>query len=370
MDAIGEDGTFDGDSVRAASDIGPGYTYMRQGDVIRARVTPCFENLKGAWLSVLARGKGLGSTELFVFRPSDRIDPRFLYYVTVSDAFTEQGTATMYGAHGVRRVDDQFVRDFRVWLPSVGVQRAIVDYLDRETARIDGLIAAQRRLLHLLEERWQGVLEAKIRDLAKRCGEAPLKYMCREIVVGIVVTPAAWYASSGVPAIRGMNVSPGSISLDDLVYLTPYGHAMHPKSRLRRGDVVVVRTGQAGAAAAVSAEVEGMNCIDLVIVRPSRHYSPRFLELVFNSDWTQKHIVEHTVGTIQGHFNVGAARSMPVPQASLAEQRDAIAFLQVERESSSRLAVALKNQIGLLHERRRALITAAVSGQHEIPQAA
>ena len=257
----------------------------------------------------------------------------------------------------------------------VARQCAVADYLDRETARIDALIAAKGRMVELLEERWQGVLEMTIQALLRQFGETPLKYVCREVVVGIVITPSAWYADSGIPAIRGTNVSPGAISLEDLVYLTPEGHALHPKSRLHSGDVVVVRTGQAGAAAVVPPELEGANCIDLVIIRLSPEYSPQFLEYVLNSDWTQKHIDEHSVGTIQSHFNVGSASRVPVPRASRPQQDAAVARLRRERRRVTGMAGVLNRQVGLLQERRQALITAAVTGQLDtgdldIPEAA
>lgn len=371
MEAIGDDGTYDRESVRSASEIaGAGYTYFEEGDVVRARVTPCFENGKGALLASLTGGRGLGTTELFVFRPSPRIVDRYLYYVTQSQEFTEHGAATLYGAHGVRRVDDQFARDYRVWLPPVSVQRSIADYLDRETARIDALVAAKRRLLELLEERWQGSLETRIRGLSETYGEIPLKYISREVVVGIVITPSAWYADSGVPAVRGVNVSPGAISMDEVVYLTDEGHRLHPKSRLRAGDVVVVRTGQAGTAAVVPAELDGVNCIDLVIIRTGDAYAPEFLEFVLNSDWLQKHIAEHSVGTIQSHFNVGAAAQIPVPRVPLAEQRPIAAQLRRDRGRTAELMSTVDRQVELLREHRQALITAAVTGELEIPVAA
>lgn len=371
MESIGDDGTFDRANTRDADEVvGQGYTYFEDGDVIRARVTPCFENGKGALLTQLEGGKGLGTTELFVFAPSPDVDPRFLYYVVSSSDFTEQGTATIYGAHGVRRVDEAFARDYRAWIPALATQRAIADYLDRETARIDALVAAKRGMLELLEERWQGFLEDRIRALAERHGEIPLKHVCREVVVGIVITPSAWYADSGIPAIRGTNVSPGAISLDDLVYLTPEGHRLHPKSRLRSGDVVVVRTGEAGDAAVVPLELDGANCIDLVIIRLGPRYAPHFLEFVLNSDWMQKHIAEHSVGTIQSHFNVGAAGVVPVPHAPLLEQHAAMDELRSERRRVEGLVGVLDRQVALLQERRQALVTAAVTGQVDISEVA
>jgi type I restriction enzyme, S subunit len=291
----------------------------------------------------------------------------FLYYAL--QGHRERLTATATGAIQSYLSREDF-RSLRIPIPPLCTQQAIARYLDRETARIDALITAKQRMVELLEERWQGFLETEIRAVADEYGQIPLKYVCREVVVGIVITPSAWYADSGIPAIRGTNVSPGNISTDDLVYLTQEGHDLHPKSRLHSGDVVVVRTGQAGAAAVVPPELDGINCIDLVIIRLRRNYSPHFLEYVMNSDWMQKHIDEHSVGTIQSHFNVGAAGMVPVPRVPFLEQDTMVERLRRERRHVSDLVRVVERQVELLQERRQVMITAVVTGQFDVPEAA
>jgi type I restriction enzyme S subunit len=314
---------------------------------------------------------GIISPAYFVANIASSAEPRFIHHLLRTRLYISE-----YERRGKFMPPSQFDiswEDFRsipVAMPPITTQRSIADYLDRETARIDALIAAKRRMAELLEERWQGFLEAEIRGLADKYGEIPLKYVCREVVVGIVITPSAWYTESGIPAIRGTNVSPGTISSDDLVYLTEEGHKLHPKSQLRSGDVVVVRTGQAGAAAVVPPELDGINCIDLVIIRLRSNYSAHFLEFVMNSDWMQKHIVERSVGTIQSHFNVGAAGVIPVPRAPFTDQDAMVDRLRREQRRVSGLASVVERQVELLQERRQALVTAAVTGHLGIPEAA
>jgi type I restriction enzyme S subunit len=258
----------------------------------------------------------------------------------------------------------------RAMIPSMPAQVAIADYLDAETARIDALIEKKRRMVDLIDLRQTATVERRIRDLAVAFGATPLKYAVRQVEVGIVVQPSQWYADEGVKAIRGFNVKPGAIWMHDLATITREGDELHSKSRLRSGDIVVVRTGQAGAAAVVPPELDGCNCIDVVIVRPSDRVIPKYLEFVLNSDWTQKHIEEHSVGTIQAHFNVGSMKEVPVPIPPLAEQRDAIQDLQAHAEALMTLMNRLMLQVRLLAEHRQALITAAVTGDLEVPDVA
>jgi type I restriction enzyme S subunit len=106
----------------------------------------------GALATGLTNRTALGTTELHVLRASRRLDPRFLYYVTVSDAFRRLGAAEMYGAGGQKRVPESFVENLRHPLPPIEEQRAIAVFLDRETTRIDELVGEKERLIVLLQE--------------------------------------------------------------------------------------------------------------------------------------------------------------------------------------------------------------------------
>ncbi len=311
---------------------------------------------------------GCCPTELLVLRPT-RVLSRYAYWLMLATPIVESAVASSTGVKMPRTRWDRLGRE-HIDVPEPVRQRAIAEYLDRETAKIDALIEKRERLIELTEERWQGLLEARIRQLSDAWGDVPLKYACREIVVGIVVTPSAWYAESGVIAVRGVNVAPGVIRLDDVVHLTQEGHALHDKSRLSAGDVVIVRTGQAGAAAVVPLALDGANCIDLVIARPRTDLRSHFLEYVLNSDWMQKHIEKNSVGTIQSHFNVGAAKRAPIPMAPLRDQDSAVEDLSRVRRSTIAIIEKVGRQVDVLRERRQALITAAVTGQLDLPEAA
>ncbi|MBX0326617.1 cupin domain-containing protein [Oscillochloris sp. ZM17-4] len=78
MELIGDDGTFDYESAKPIGEIGTGYTYFAEGDVTVAKITPCFENGKGALMVGLVNGVGFGTTELHVLRPGPRLERTFL----------------------------------------------------------------------------------------------------------------------------------------------------------------------------------------------------------------------------------------------------------------------------------------------------
>ncbi len=118
MPAIGEKGELDLDQVKQIQDVFEGYTYFREEDVIVAKITPCFENGKGAIARRLCNGIGFGTTELFVLRPYSDVFSDFIYYVTASSGFRKLGAISMQGAAGQKRITDRFVREFQLGSPA------------------------------------------------------------------------------------------------------------------------------------------------------------------------------------------------------------------------------------------------------------
>ncbi|MER8899102.1 hypothetical protein NKI35_25645, partial [Mesorhizobium sp. M0676] len=115
MEAIGEDGSVRLEATRRLGDVQSGYSYFRDGDVVVAKITPCFENGKGALMQRLLGGVGFGTTELIVARPrQERLVAEFLNWLFQSAEFRGLGEGAMYGAGGQKRVPDDFVRDFRL----------------------------------------------------------------------------------------------------------------------------------------------------------------------------------------------------------------------------------------------------------------
>ena len=152
MDAVGEHGGLDLDHVRKLEDVYDGYTYLAEGDVCIAKITPCFENLKGAVAEGLINGVGFGTTELHVVRPGPNIDRRFLFYVSIAEDFRRLGESEMYGAAGQKRIDESFIKDWIAPLPPLDTQRRIARFLDEKTAQIDGLIERIWESVARLEE--------------------------------------------------------------------------------------------------------------------------------------------------------------------------------------------------------------------------
>ncbi len=153
MECIGEDGRLSLEKTRTIEQVRQGYTYFQNEDVILAKITPCFENGKGALCQGLLNGIGFGTTELHILRANEETYPKFIFYLTKSDPFQKIGAAMMYGAAGQKRLPEEFIRDFPVSTPTLLEQQAIATFLDREIAKINTLIVKKERLIELLQEK-------------------------------------------------------------------------------------------------------------------------------------------------------------------------------------------------------------------------
>lgn len=158
MDAVGEYGGLRLDLEKELGDVYTGYTYFRSRDILVAKITPCFENGKGAIALELTNDVGFGTTELHVLRASDEITPEYIFYVTISHSFREIGASEMLGAGGQKRISEEFIKDFRFPIPSLDEQHKIVAFLEHKTAQIDALIEKKRALIEKLNEKRTAVI--------------------------------------------------------------------------------------------------------------------------------------------------------------------------------------------------------------------
>lgn len=120
-----------------------GYTRFRRGDILCAKITPCFENGKGALTDNLETEQGLGSTEFHVIRPLQDVLPELMHAVVQSTQFRRRGELWMTGSAGQRRVPADYIEEYLIELPAFDEQRrivAILDGCDRQIAQVEQLV--------------------------------------------------------------------------------------------------------------------------------------------------------------------------------------------------------------------------------------
>ena len=125
------------------------YTPFADGDLLVARVTPCFERGNIAIASGLLQGVGFGSSEIFVLRVNENAVSKYMFYLTLTARSQDGACATMCGVGGLKRISPEFMRTYELDLPSAAEQRRIADYLDRKCAAIDAAVENVTRQIEL-----------------------------------------------------------------------------------------------------------------------------------------------------------------------------------------------------------------------------
>jgi type I restriction enzyme S subunit len=246
-------------------------------------------------------------------------------------------------------------------------QRAIADYLDNETERIDGLVGVLSEANDLLDSWLHSTVERVIWSGAGAL--VPLMRLTpddRQIQYGIVLPGPD--VPDGVPIVKGGDIVTGELGPSDLAKTTREIEAGYARSRLRTDDIVFAIRGAVGACAIVPPEVEGANITqDVARVAPAVGVDATWLLFALRSPSVQQQVGARIIGaTIRG-VNIRDLKRARVPATELADQRSQAAELMHAQTHRDRLVAIRRRQIALLRERRQALITAAVTGQLAVP---
>ncbi|ELJ8708885.1 MULTISPECIES: restriction endonuclease subunit S [Vibrio] len=135
MASASEEGLLLNEESRVLKDTKKGFTYFERGDVLLAKITPCFENGKSLRPYQISNKVGFGSTEFHVLRANmDKLDPTYLFYMVWNDAFRFIGTNAMAGAAGQKRVGTPFLKQLEIPLPPLAEQKRIAAILDKADA--------------------------------------------------------------------------------------------------------------------------------------------------------------------------------------------------------------------------------------------
>ena len=132
--------------VRPWGEIKKGYTHFADGDVVMAKITPCYENGKSALIRQLTGSIGAGTTELHVFRPSAKAEilSRYALIYLKTPGFIGRGVPKMTGSAGQKRVPHDYFANSLFPLPPLAEQERIVAKVDELMALCDRLEAQQQ----------------------------------------------------------------------------------------------------------------------------------------------------------------------------------------------------------------------------------
>jgi type I restriction enzyme S subunit len=152
MENINADGTIDNSIKKRIYEVKTGFSSFAKNDVIIAKITPCFENGKGAYLNNLESQIGFGTTELINLRAKENILPEYLYWISMSSQFRILGERNMTGTAGQKRITSNFVSCFTIAIPDIPEQEKILGFIKDNICKINKFINRNGSVIQLLNE--------------------------------------------------------------------------------------------------------------------------------------------------------------------------------------------------------------------------
>jgi len=321
--------------------------------------------------------RGIVSGHYICFAPRHSEDARYLNWLFRSPPYTH---AYMLLSRGVRigqvEIDNDDYRLLPVLVPPLDEQRAIADYLDRETGRIDALIEEQQRLIELLRERRDSVWARGFQSAHSSGPTVRLRRVLASIVDGPFGSSltSAHYADEGTRVIRLGNIGMCAFRDSDAAYISnDYAeqlreHAVWP------GDVVIAGLGDdrmpLGRATVIPDLGPAIVKADCYCARPTGAVTPSYLAWALTAPQTRSQMMLLARGATRARLNTSVVQQVEIPLPSKDVQAALVAEWANRATKIDNLIEEAETFIELARERRSALITAAVTGQIDVRAAA
>lgn len=354
------------------------YLVVRPGDIV-------FNKLR-TWQGGLGASDyhGIVSPAYFVCRPLEAFEPRFLHYLLRSAPYlAEFGRISKFMPPSQFDISWDDLRNIPVPRKPLGEQRAIADFLDAETARIDALIDKKRRLINTVTEWFEAAVYSAVtgKDYSGLhrqsgvawIGEVPAHWGVPWLgahystQLGKMLNADAAGGPEQHPYLRNVNVQWDQVDLTDVATMH-FSADDRRRCLLRPGDLLVCEGGEVGRAAVWSDSDREMYFQKAIHrVRPLADGNARYLMYCL---WAAARMDVFTVEGNQStivHLTGEKLREHRFPYPPVNEQDRIASTIDGHRSRAQSLVFSLEKQIDLLSEHRRALITSAVTGELDIP---
>jgi type I restriction enzyme, S subunit len=367
---------------RPFAEVRRGFTSFRNGDVILAKITPCFENGKVAIASNLLNGLGFGSTEFHVLRSNGLVLPEYVYHFIRQEHFRREGAENMTGSVGQKRVPAGWVGNVEFPLPPLAEQKRIVAKVEELLVRVNAARARLAKAPALLKRFRQSVLAAACSGQLTadwRSGAADsngLPDTWTETTLGGIIEGLKYgtskkcdYGNKGVPVLRIPNIGDGHIDQTDLKY-AELDDREFEQLRLRPGDVLMIRSNGSvallGKAALVGkADKDFAYAGYLIRLRPnSTKIMPAFLNAVLSS-FDVRLQIELPARSTSGVNNINSdeVRALTIPLPPLEEQQEIMSRLQRFTALADKIEARVQAATARVEKITQAILAKAFRGE-------
>lgn len=331
------------ESVRPFGEVSKGYTPMLDGDLLVAKITPCFENGKIGQAQLTTR-VGMGSTEFHVVRPSAEIDARYLLHFLRTSRVNQAGRLRMTGSGGQRRVPAAYLEELGVPLPPIDEQRRIAAILDKVAELRDARLRTIDALGDLAKQAFQAEIAGERGWPTVTIGElATARGAIRTGPFGSQLLHSE-FVDEGVAVLGIDNAVTNEFRWAQRRFITEEKYRQLKRYTVHPGDVIITLMGTCGRTAVVPSDIPlAINTKHLCCITPDDDKClPEFLHASFLwQPLAQSHLKRSTKGGIMDGLNMGIIKEVPVLLAPLDEQLRIVDRLGRQRASLNRARAAL-----------------------------
>jgi len=351
--------------TRLLADVAGSYTYFADGDVLLAKITPCFENGKLGIAANLTNGVGFGSSEYMVLRPSPALDKEWLYYYLSRETFRTEGAARMSGAVGHKRVAKEFIDAYPIPVPPLTEQQRIAGILDEAFDGIATAKANAEKNLQNARALFESHLQAVFTQRGDGWTETTLEGVAhRECTLSYGIVQPGEEVADGLAIVRPTDMTSKVIYLDGLKRIDPKLADSYKRTTLVGGELLLCVRGSTGMLSMAAPELVGGNVTrGIVPIRfdPAR-MTRDFGFYLMNSAVVQEQIREKTYGTALMQINIRDLRNISFSFPPLKKQEAIAGALHELGEETQRLESLYQQKLAALDELKKSLLHQAFSG--------
>lgn len=310
--------------------------------------------------------------------------PKLAWHILNNDLARLQFDLLSNSSTGLANLNATMVGQIILPIPPLPEQTQIATFLDRETAKIDELVAEQRRLMQLLKEKRQAVISHAVTkglnpDAPMKpsgiewLGDVPAHWDCYALkYLATIKTGFAFssddFVEEGIPVLRIGDINTeGGVDFSSARFLPEEYADKYPDVLVLKDDIVMAMTGATiGKVGRYIDDQPALLNQRVCIYRATLPNSQRYLWYILNTAFYTEHIALAAVGGAQPNISDSELLRCSVPVPSIDEQTTIADFLTIETAKFDTLASEAQRAIDLLQERRTALISAAVTGQIDV----
>lgn len=301
--------------------------------------------------------RGIINQALLKITPSETVVSEFLKYWMTSSEFQET-LAEQAGGVAIQNIASVSVlKQIKMPLPPRPEQERIVAMLD---GAFVGIATARSNAAKSMQNSCEllGSFAGEVFDrIGSTYGRRRLGDIVQRLTNGFVGPTRDIYVEQGVPYLLARHVRDNRLKFDGRTFVTAEFNERHKKSKLKRGDVLLVQSGHIGHTAVVGFDHEGHNCHAMIVMTPVEGVlTGEYLSHFFNSPEMRQSFESIRSGSTVPHLTCGAVKELGIPVPPVEDQQRLVGQLDELESETSRLRDLMTAKAALLDELKRSLL--------------